>query len=259
MYLVFTVNSAGMNIARSDNQPVVSYADRQYFKDIMAGKAVSWQTVIGRTSNVPALVLAVPIKDDNRLIGVLAAAMTVEDLSKHIAKWKKGSTGFAFLVDEKGNVVSHPQKQLMAKHENLNTHPLIAEFRKSGWTTMTTLFTAEDSQAALGHARKNGYGWVLALQQEERELFDSLNLIQNFALALLAITVLLAACIAWFAARGIVKPIMKLTDAAERMSLGDLNVKIDIPSRDEIGLLAQAIARMQISLRMAMERLRRKR
>jgi len=59
-------------------------------------------------------------------------------------------------------------------------------------------------------------------------------------------------------ARTLATPIMKLTDAAERMSLGDLNVKIDVQSHDEIGLLAGALGRMQTSLRMAMERLRRK-
>jgi HAMP domain-containing protein len=36
-------------------------------------------------------------------------------------------------------------------------------------------------------------------------------------------------------ARTIVTPIAKLTDVAERMSLGDLNMQINIPSKDEIG------------------------
>ena len=78
-------------------------------------------------------------------------------------------------------------------------------------------------------------------------------------MVLLASTVVLVLIIAWFSARAIVTPIMKLTDAAERMSLGELNVKIDVKSKDEIGLLAQAIGRMQTSLRLAMNRLRRKR
>jgi HAMP domain-containing protein len=100
---------------------------------------------------------------------------------------------------------------------------------------------------------------VLALQQDENEIFETLDIIQNFALTLLAVTVLLVVAIAWFSARALVTPIMKLTDAAERMSLGELNVKIDVKSRDEIGLLAQAIGRMQTSLRMAMNRLKKKR
>ena len=72
-------------------------------------------------------------------------------------------------------------------------------------------------------------------------------------------TIVIVSFIAWISARAIVTPIMKLTEVAERMSLGDLNMQINIPSKDEIGLLAQAIKRMQTSLRLAMERLRRKR
>jgi methyl-accepting chemotaxis protein len=258
MYLVFTVAPNGMNVARNDGQPLVSYADRQYVKEVLAGKAVGWQTVIGRTSNVPALVVAVPIKEDNRIVGVMAAAMTVEDMSKQVATWKKGLTGFAFLVDDKGFVLSHPKRQLVEKRENLISHPLIAEFRKKGWTTLTTAFSGENGAPMLGHARRNNYGWVLALMQEEQEVLEALGMIQNFALALLAATLLLAAACAWFSARALATPIMKLTDAAERMSLGDLNVKIEVQSRDEIGLLAQALGRMQTSLRMAMGRLRKK-
>jgi methyl-accepting chemotaxis protein len=147
---------------------------------------------------------------------------------------------------------------MMQKRENLNNHPLVTEFRKKGWTALTTTFANENGQAALGHARSNSYGWLLAMHQDEQEVFEALTLIQNFALALLAITLLLAAVIAWFSARGLVTPLMKLTDAADRMSLGDMHVKIEVRSTDEIGLLAQAIGRMQISLRMAMDRLRKR-
>jgi methyl-accepting chemotaxis protein len=259
MYLVFTVGPDGMNIARNDDVPLKDYSDRQYYKDIMRGKNLSWQTLIGKTSKKPSFVLAVPIKSANQTIGIMAAAMTVDDISKNIATWKKGKTGHAFLVDEKGYVVSHPNRQYMAKRKNLNGHPLIANYRKKGWTTITTRFNAPNGHPALGHVRSNNYGWALALQQENSEVFSALNRVQKFALTLLGCTILLVSVIAWFSARAIVTPVMKLTDAAERMSLGELNVKIDIKSKDEIGLLAQAIGRMQTSLRLAMNRLRRKR
>jgi methyl-accepting chemotaxis protein len=259
MYLVFTVGPDGMNVARDDGRPLKDYSDRQYYKDILAGKKLSWQTLIGKTSKKPALVLAVPIKSGDNLVGVMAAAMTVDEISDNIATWRQGKTGFAFLVDEKGFVVSHPDKQYVTKRKNLNSHPLIANFRKKGWRTTTTKFNAPNGETAFGHVRSNNYGWALVLQQQNKEVFESFKRAQEFALILLAGTVLLVLIIAWFSARAIVTPITKLTDAAERMSLGELNVKIDIKSKDEIGLLGQAIGRMQTSLRLAMNRLRRKR
>ena len=259
MYLVFTVGTDGVNVARSDDVTLKDYSDRQYYKDIMRGKGLAWQTLIGKTSKKPALVLAVPVKSQNQTVGVMAAAMTVDEISRSIATWKKGKTGYAFLVDEKGYVVAHPNRQYVAKRENLNSHPLIANYRKKGWTTITTRFNTAKQQPALGHVRSNNYGWALAMQQEDSEVFAALNRMQKFALTLLGCTILLVSVIAWFSARAIVTPVMKLTDAAERMSLGELNVKIDIKSKDEIGLLAQAIGRMQTSLRLAMNRLRRKR
>jgi HAMP domain-containing protein len=151
-------------------------------------------------------------------------------------------------------------EQFAEKRENLNSTPLIAAFRAKGWTSATVPFTAENGRPAIGHARSSAVsGWVLALQQEESEIFEAMEVIQRFALALLGATVLLVIAIAWFSARSLVSPLMKLTTAAERMSLGDLKVKIDVDSRDEIGLLAQAIGRMQTSLQIAMRRLRKKR
>jgi len=258
-YLVFTVGLDGRNIARSDDVPLKDYSDRQYYKDIIKGKKLSWQTLIGKTSKKPALVLAVPIQRGNQLIGVIAAAMTIDEISKYVARWKKGETGYAFLIDEKGKVVAHPEKQFVVKKRNLSRHPLIASFKRGNWTTHTTHFKNKKGKSFYGHVRNIKHGWAIALQQEDAEVFESLKRVQDFAFILLIATIVIVSLIAWISARAIVTPIMKLTDVAERMSLGDLNMQINIPSKDEIGLLAQAIKRMQTSLRLAMERLRRKR
>ncbi|MBU1172135.1 MAG: HAMP domain-containing protein [Proteobacteria bacterium] len=55
------------------------------------------------------------------------------------------------------------------------------------------------------------------------------------------------------------RSIGKLTEAADRISVGELDVVIEIKSNDEIGALAEAISRMQDSLRFSIERLRRRR
>lgn len=259
MYLVFTVGANGMNIARNDDKPLTDYSDRDYYKDVMQGKDLSWQVLIGKTSKKPAVVLAVPIKAaDNSIIGVMAAAMNIDDISKTVAAWKKGKTGFAFLVDEKGNVVSHQIPEYVLEQKDLSSHPLVSAIRKKG-KEMSLSFKNDKGKPTYGYAKSNKYGWVTVIQQEDEEAFEQVKRNQVFALSIFGFTVILVSLIAWISARAIVKPITQLTDAAERMSMGDLEVKIAIKSKDEIGLLAQAINRMQTSLNMAMERMRRKR
>jgi HAMP domain-containing protein len=53
--------------------------------------------------------------------------------------------------------------------------------------------------------------------------------------------------------------LIKLTDAAERISVGELNTDINIQSNDEISDLAETIGRMQESIRLSIERLRKRR
>jgi methyl-accepting chemotaxis protein len=259
MYLVFTVGLDGRNIARSDDVPLKDYSDRQYYKDIIKGRSLSWQNLIGKTSKKPALVIAVPIRRGNRLIGVMAGAMTREELSRAIVRWRRGDTGYAFLIDEKGRVVAHQDKSLVITTKNMNNHPLIRSYKKGRWTTHATVFENDKGNPSYGHVRTIKRGWAIAIQQENSEVFAALDRVRNFAIILLVSTILIVSLIAWISARAIVTPIIKLTDVAERMSLGDLNMQINIPSKDEIGMLAQAIKRMQTSLRLAMERLRRKR
>lgn len=71
-------------------------------------------------------------------------------------------------------------------------------------------------------------------------------------IAIIAITLLLLR-------RLLVQPIRDLTESAERISKGELNTPIPGESKDEIGLLANAIGKLQTSLRIAMERMKRNR
>jgi HAMP domain-containing protein len=53
--------------------------------------------------------------------------------------------------------------------------------------------------------------------------------------------------------------IQAIRDLAEKISLGELDAEVDITSKDEIGDLVEAISRMQASIKLSMDRLRRTR
>lgn len=62
----------------------------------------------------------------------------------------------------------------------------------------------------------------------------------------------------WFS-KTIVRPITHLTRVANRISMGDLDTRVEIRSRDEVGLLAESFSRMQEGLRAAIARLKKRR
>ena len=257
MYLVFTIDPNGLNVARDDGKPLKDYSDRLYYKGVMQGQELSWQTLIGRTSKKPSVVLAVPIKSAGRIVGVMAGAVTIDNISKSVARWSRGKTGFAFLVDETGKVVAHQRKQFVLEQKNLNRHPMVQTYRRVK-KAKTATFKDERGKEVFGHVRGNRYDWALVIRQESQEVFEPLKSVQLFFYILLIVTIFVVSIVAWFFARALVKPIMMLTDIAERMSLGELDNKVNVKAKDEIGLLALAIERMRISLNMAMARLRKK-
>lgn len=77
--------------------------------------------------------------------------------------------------------------------------------------------------------------------------------------AILGGTILLIGVIVLIYGHRLTGKIKSLTDVAERISIGDLGIEIETQSRDEIGELAEAISRMQDSIRLSIERLRRRR
>jgi HAMP domain-containing protein len=81
---------------------------------------------------------------------------------------------------------------------------------------------------------------------------------RNFSLMILAGTLLLVGTIVWVYSHRLTGKIKSLTEVTERISVGDLAAEVETKSKDEIGELAEAISRMQESIRLSIERLRRR-
>lgn len=257
MYLVFTTDERGLNIARSDGKALTDYSSRQYVKDTVAGADIAWQNLIGKTSKQPALVIAVPIKRGDIIIGVLAAAMTRDTISDLVTTYGEGKTGSSFLVDETGKAVAHRENAYVIQQQDMSNHPLV--LAASQGVPKKVEFIDANGKETIGYATETKLGWTLAIQQEKLEAFAPLKQAQMFAYYMLAGTFIVILLIAFFASKAIVTPIRNLTDAANRISVGDLDVEIVTKSKDEIGDLAAAIVRMQDSIRLSIARLTRRR
>lgn len=87
---------------------------------------------------------------------------------------------------------------------------------------------------------------------------DATDSTRQIVIIIIVITALLVGMITTFYGHHLTSRIIRLTKLSDRISLGEVDVYISDPIKDELGELAQAVARMQSSIRMAIERLSRK-
>ncbi len=254
-YLAFTVGPEGQNVARSDGKPLKYYGDRSYFKQVLNGSPLGEQVLIGKTSGLPALVLSVPISDDQGgLDGVLAIAMTVSEVSTKVVDAGIGLTGEAFLLDRQGRVIAHRSEEFTKTRKDLQQHPAFVAFKARGQNKL--VFDDAAGERQIAYIKETGQGWMMVVKQSYAEAFHAVKVANDYALILLCITVVLVVLAAYLLSKGMSRPIIQLTEIAEQISRGDMSAKVvGIRRRDEIGSLARAIERLAISVRVAMRRL----
>ena len=80
---------------------------------------------------------------------------------------------------------------------------------------------------------------------------------RNINIGIIAGTTVFIGLVVFFYGRRLTGNIKHLSDVADKISLGKMDTEIDVKSKDELGELAKAIARMQESIRLAIQRMRR--
>lgn len=249
VYLAFTIAPDGNNIGRNDEEAPRFYGDRGYFKQAIEGRQVGQEVVISRTTGQPAAILSVPVWRLDKVVGVLAAGTSVTDVSTTITNVKIGQSGFVFLVDDQGKVIAHPSAR-----DSLKAHPAVAGLGAE--PKKQIVFTDASGKQVISVAERTKYGWTLVAQQDHDEAYAPLALANRNALILLGITVLFVLLVSYALARGLTRPIRRLTQIADGISRGNLGAGIAETKRsDEIGSLARAIERLRASVKLAVERL----
>lgn len=94
------------------------------------------------------------------------------------------------------------------------------------------------------------YRWLPALdlalvvEQTQEEAFASNEAVTTAVIAATLAVAIATAAIAAVVTRQITRPVVRLTESALRIAAGDLSQRVDIHSRDEIGILADVFNRM---------------
>jgi len=251
------MSPSGQDMARGDNLAAVNYGDRQYFKDALSKAIVTTDVVISKTTKKPTLAIAAPIIGESAApVGVISLAANLDDITDAILKKKIGSTGYVTLTDASGKVIASPKVAGGKELTDLSRNPLIAA-AKSG--RMGLLEVEVDGRKVMAYAQRTRMGWIAVVQQDLSEVNAPIRSLDLSSLILLLVTSGIVVGLALVSSRGLVRPIVHLTEVADQISRGQLEHKLPESDRaDEIGALAKSIDRLAKSMKLAMDRLRSK-
>lgn len=217
---------------------------RPWYSSVVEKKGVILTDPYIDTVTGESIVSAIcPVYNDEskEMTGVAGIDFSIEKLSLLMKDLKLGETGFYILSASNGQLIYHPDEAYINKNV---TETDMSENIIDSIKNKITGKIDYSLKSGLTHGYVNmvgDTGWVVATGLPTDEYHSTLNHIRNMILISFGIAITVIVALIVFFAIGILKPIKKLSVIANEIAEGNLNVKLNIKSQDEIGNVAAAI------------------
>lgn len=216
--------------------------ERPWYKDAVNAKS-STLTEPYEDASTGNLIVTVttPVIDGSNVVGVAGGDIEITVLGDLVRSVDLGGIGYAFLVNDQGTILIHPDKEWTLK-------PIAEAFPEDTPTVSaeTTDFTESSGDTMFAFFKVDGLptvNWYLGLAINRDAAFQALT---NFR-----ITSIITAIVAVLAIMGLLgilvrqwvsKPVLGMTDAMTNLASGNLEVEIPGSDKnDEIGSMAAAV------------------
>ncbi|AQS11481.1 methyl-accepting chemotaxis protein McpA [Clostridium saccharobutylicum] len=104
--------------AKTSDGKTLNVKDREYFQKALSGQSNVSDPVITKTDNSVSILYAVPIKNNDEIVGVLIETQDGNELSGLTDQVKFGQTGSGFMIKEDGVVIANPNRDLVIQMYN---------------------------------------------------------------------------------------------------------------------------------------------
>jgi serine/threonine-protein kinase len=255
---VLVTNSEGILIARTDYR-------EQYDRDLsiapLVANALSGEQTSGAwlddVQGTMFMAIGTPLRDRPTAapLGALVATYQIDDSLAAAIKQATNSDVVFFALDtlDKPVVVGStvPAQDIApALESTMKTDALAADTGGEGMALAAALGNQHliGLAGAIRSPSGDVRGGFVALRSRESEL-AAFNALQRTMLWAVALGVALALIFAFVQARQIAGPVRRLAVATRQVQDGEYSVEIDVQSRDEIGMLAQAFKALVADLK----------
>lgn len=205
---------------------------------------------------------SLPFFDDSGgFRGVVSTDLEMTAIQDIFIDTKVESLGYVFLLDDRGTILGIG-KPGQVYEPMVDSMFALAESEPTGtWTNLIENMTGEKSGFLLatdweGNRMYVAFapvgmntGWSLAFVYPETDIIQKSRSLQTTLTAYSFLLAILFGIIILYFSRNITNPLKRLTEVAEEISKGNLQISADVASNDEVGLLSETINRMTVQLR----------
>ncbi len=233
----------------------INVADRGWFQQAMRGEIVISDPLVARDTGHLVAPVAIPVKVNGQVTGVLFAGVNMENLTKKVLAVKVGQTGYAYVLQGDGLVIIHPSKDVAMKLNGAKDNSLPPGLRATNEQMLKgepgiTRYEYQGVDKMVAFAPVPGVKWSLAITGPVAEVTGAVSALTMISAATIVVVLILAALAVIVMARRIVGPLRKLVVFAGEVADGDVSERQrTIYSQDEIGQLADAMFVMRDNLR----------
>ncbi|WBW96834.1 methyl-accepting chemotaxis protein [Oceanirhabdus sp. W0125-5] len=228
-------------------------SDRDYFSKALKGETVVSEPVISKSVNEPICVIASPIKDVyGNIKGVIGGTIKLAHLSDIVNQEKWGKNGYAYMVNKEGIVIAHPNEKMILEYNALKEgSDSVKEMTGNMVQGQEDIkyYDFEGREKIAAYSPVTETGWSIAMTTFYSEISSGISKIRNTIIIIGCIVIVLIGIIVYFIVSQRIKPVKEMADITNDVASGNLKVKVDISSNDEVGILADNFNHMIENIR----------
>ncbi|WKY43092.1 methyl-accepting chemotaxis protein [Eubacteriaceae bacterium ES2] len=199
-----------------------------------------------------ALIMAysVPIYENGQITGVLVAVANAWFLSDMTDDMVFGDTGYTYIIDSTGTVISHPERELVENAFN----PITAAESDASFTSLSETVSSalQEGTGTINYqyngtdlytsfAPVEGMDWIVMVEVQQDEILSAVPALIRTNIIISILILLVSIIVCYLIARQLSTPIISANKMIKEIKLGHLSHRMKVTSRDEVGQMSQSL------------------
>ncbi len=218
---------------------------RGWYGCITEKKTILTAPYIDSSTGKMILSAASPVYDEatGEVLGAVGMDIALDHMTNIMRDYKIGRNGYVLLLSENGTFLYHPENDFIQKNiKDVNLSQNVVDAVSSKRSEF--LKYKVDGTTKYGSLELVGDTGYLVLSSLPMSEYYAILIAMLIALIILfAVGILLIALSIKRSAANLTKPILALNHTAQQLAAGNLDVRLEITSNDEIGELGESIGK----------------